>query len=227
LTDKHEDAAADLLIKEVDEDLRQEELNRLWKRHGGLLAGGALALVLAVAGWQGWQGWDVKQRQAASARYSETSALVEQGKKAEAGEVLAKLSAEGPKGYRLLADFRRADMAQQAGDFAGAAGLYAKIAADGGVDKVYRDMATIRAAYLTLDGADPAAIEKQVEPLAAESSSWRHSAREILALAALKRGDAARAADLFGKIAEDAAAPQGLRARAAEMLAATGQRARS
>lgn len=227
MTDKHDNAAADLLIKEVDEDLRQEELNRLWKRHGGLLTGGAVALVLAVAGWQAWQAWDVKQRQAASARYSETSALVEQGKKAEAGEVLAKLSAEGPKGYRLLSDFRRADLAQQSGDFTAAAALYAKIAADSAVDKVYRDMATIRAAYLTLDGADPAAVEKQVEPLAAESSSWRHSAREILALAALKRGDAARAADLFGKIAEDAAAPQGLRARAAEMLAATGQRARS
>ena len=66
-----------------------------------------------------------------------------------------------------------------------------------------------------------------MEPLAQESSSWRHSAREIQALVALRRGDAARAGDLFAKIAEDAAAPQGLRARAAEMMAASGQRARS
>ncbi|BAE50146.1 tetratricopeptide repeat protein [Paramagnetospirillum magneticum] len=227
MTDKHEDAATDLLIKEVDEDLRQEELNRLWKKHGGLFAAAALALVLAVAGWQGWQGWEAKQRQAASARYSETAALIEQGKKDEAVEVLNKLSAEGPKGYRLLADLRKADMAQQAGDFTGAAALYGKIAADTSVDKVYRDMSTIRAAYLVLDSGDVAAIEKSVEPLAAEASSWRHSAREILALAALKRGETPRAAELFAKIAEDAAAPQGLRTRAAEMLAATGQRARS
>ncbi|CUW39035.1 conserved protein of unknown function(Uncharacterised domain UPF0070, N-terminal,21-63) [Magnetospirillum sp. XM-1] len=227
MTEKHDDAAADLLIKEVDEDLRQDELNRLWKKHGGLLTAAAVALVLSVAGWQGWQGWDAKQRQAASSRYSETSALVEQGKKDEASEVLAKLAAEGPKGYRLLAELRRADMAQQAGDFAGAAALYSKIAADSGVDKVYRDMSAIRAAYLVLDTSDPAAVEKSVEPLAVEASSWRHSAREILALAALKRGDAARAADLLAKIAEDAAAPQGLRTRAAELLAATGQRARS
>ncbi|ARJ67344.1 hypothetical protein WV31_17575 [Magnetospirillum sp. ME-1] len=227
MTEKHDDAAADLLIKEVDEDLRQDELNRLWKKHGGLLTVAAVALVLSVAGWQAWQGWDAKQRQAASSRYSETSTLVEQGKKDEASEVLAKLAAEGPKGYRLLAELRRADMAQQAGDFAAAAALYSKIAADGGVDKVYRDMSAIRAAYLVLDSSDPAAVEKSVEPLAVEASSWRHSAREILALAALKRGDAARAADLLAKIAEDAAAPQGLRTRAAELLAATGQRARS
>ncbi len=227
MTDKHDDAAADLLIKEVDEDLRQEELNKLWKKHGGLLTGATVALVLAVAGWQGWQGWEAKQRQAASSRYSETAVLVEQGKKDEAAEVLGKLVAEGPKGYRLLAELRRADMLQQAGDFAGAAALYGKVAADGSVDKVYRDMSAIRAAYLVLDGGDAATIEKSVEPLAAEASSWRHSAREILALVALKRGDAPRAAELFAKIAEDAAAPQGLRTRAAEMLAATGQRARS
>ncbi|WP_096701008.1 tetratricopeptide repeat protein [Magnetospirillum sp. 15-1] len=227
MTDKHDDAAADLLIKEVDEDLRQEELNKLWKKHGGLLTGAAVVLVLAVAGWQGWQGWEAKQRQAASSRYSETAVLVEQGKKDEAAEVLGKLVAEGPKGYRLLAELRRADMLQQAGDFAGAAALYGKVAADGSVDKVYRDMSAIRAAYLVLDSGDAAAIEKSVEPLAAEASSWRHSAREILALVALKRGDAPRAAELFAKIAEDAAAPQGLRTRAAEMLAATGQRARS
>ncbi|KIL99867.1 hypothetical protein CCC_02656 [Paramagnetospirillum magnetotacticum MS-1] len=227
MTDKHEDAATDLLIKEVDEDLRQEELNRLWKKHGGLLSLAAVALVLAVAGWQAWQGWDAKQRQAASARYLETSSLIEQGKKDEAAEVLGKLSAEGPKGYRLLADLRRADMALQAGDAAGAAALYGKVAADTSVDKVYRDMAVIRAAYLTLDGGDFATMEKSVEPLAAEASPWRHSAREILALAALKRGETPRAAELFAKIAEDAAAPQGLRTRAAEMLAATGQRARS
>lgn len=227
MTDKHDDAAADLLIKEVDEDLRQDELNRLWTKHGGLLTAGVVALVLAVAGWQGWQGWDAKQRQAASSRYSETAVLAEQGKRDEAAEVLGKLAAEGPKGYRLLAELRRADMAQQAGDFTGAAALYGKIAADSSVDKVYRDMSAIRAAYLVLDGGDAAAIEKSVEPLAAEASSWRHSAREILALIALKRGDASRAAELFAKIAEDAAAPQGLRTRAAEMLAATGQRARS
>lgn len=227
MTEKHDDAAADLLIKEVDDDLRQEELNRIWKKHGGLLSVAAVALVLSVAGWQGWQAWEVKQRQAASSRYSETSALAEQGKKGEAADALARLAAEGPKGYRLLAELRRADLAQQAGDFTAAAALYGKIAADGGVDKVYRDMSAIRAAYLMLDGSDPAAIEKSVEALAAEASSWRHSAREILALAALKRGDSARAADLFAKIAEDAAAPQGLRTRAAEMLAATGQRARS
>jgi hypothetical protein len=227
LSQQHDDAATDLLIKEVDEDLRQEELAKLWKKHGGLLSVGAVAIVLAVAGWQGWNGWQAKQRQASSARYAEGSALLEQGKKDEAAEVLTALMADGAKGYKVVAALRLAEVRLAQDDKAGAAKLYQGLAADGSVDQVYRDMAQIRAAYLTLDSADPAAVDKVMEPLAQESSSWRHSAREIQALTALKRGDQARAADLFSKIAEDGAAPQGLRARAAEMLAATGQRNRS
>lgn len=227
MTEKNDDAAADLLIQEVDDDLRQDELNKLWQKHGGLLTAAAVVLVLGVAGWQGWQSWETKQAREASARYAESVALAEQGKKDQATEVLAKLAAEGPKGYRLIAELRQADMKLQAGDAAGAIELYRKVAADSAADQVFRDMATIRVAYLSLDTADPAQLQKAVEPLAAESSSWRHSAREILALMALKRGDKAQAADLFAKIAEDGAAPQGLRSRAAEMLAATGQGARS
>lgn len=227
MTEKHDDAATDLLIKEVDEDLRQEQLQQVWKRYGGLLSVGAVAIVLAVAAWQGWNAWEAKQRQASSLRYAEASSLMEQGRRDEAAEVLGQLKVDGSKGYRGLAQMRLAEIKQQQGDVAGAAALYQGIAADSAMDRVYRDMAAIRAAYLSVDTADPAALDKSLESLAAESSAWRHSAREIQALTALKRGDSARAADLFAKIAEDAAAPQGLRTRAAEMLAATGQRARS
>ncbi|MGE5506466.1 MAG: tetratricopeptide repeat protein [Actinomycetota bacterium] len=224
MTEKPDDAQADLLIREVDEDLRQEQLEKLWKRHGGAIIAVAVALVLAVAGWQGWRSWEVKQRVASSQRYAEAVKLAEQGKRDDAGQQLQSLAADGTKGYRVLAQLKRAELRQQAGDTAGAAEIYGAVAADSGVDKAYRDMAAVKAAYLTLDGGDAAAIEKQVEPLAAETSAWRHSAREIIALAAAKRGDTAKAADLFRKLAEDAAAPQGLRARAAEMLAAIGQR---
>ena len=227
MIDKSDDAATDLLIKEVDDDLRQEQLDKLWKKHGALFSAAAVGIVLAVAAYQGWTAWDVKQRQESSLRYSEAGLLVEQGRKDEAAEVLGKLQMDGTKGYRVLAEMRLADLRQQQGDFAGAAAIYQRLAGDSSVDRVFRDMSAIRAAYLTLDSSDPVAVDKAMEPLAVESSSWRHSAREIQALAALRRGDNARAADLYAKIAEDAAAPQGLRTRAAEMMAVTGQRSRS
>ncbi len=227
MTEKHDDAQADLLIKEVDEDLRHDQMEKLWKKHGNLLIAAVIAVILSVAGWQGWRSWDGKQRAASSQRYTEAVQLAEQNKSDEAIDQLAKLAADGTRGYRLLAELKRADLRQRAGDLSGAAALYGRLAADSGTDKVYRDLATIKAAYLLLDGGDLPQVEKAVEPLAVEASPWRHSAREILALAATKRGDTAHAAELFRKLAEDAAAPQGLRARAAEMLSVTGPRAKS
>ncbi len=221
MTKPTDDAATDLLIKEVDEDLRQERLESMWKRYGGLFVGASALVVVAVAGFQGWNAWDAKQRQQSSVHFNEAIQLIEQGKRDQAQTILGKLVADGTSGYRVLAELKLADLRQEAGDLGAAAALYEKVAASG-AEATYRDVARLKAAYLKLDGADPAAIVTLAEPLAVESSAWRHSAREILALAAAKKGDGAKAADIYRKIADDQAAPQGLRTRAAEMLAALG-----
>lgn len=225
MTTKNDDASADLLIREVDDELRQEQLQQFWKKYGNVAMGGAVALVLAVAGWQGWNSWQTKQRQASSVAFTQATQALEQGKRDDALAGLGKVAADGTAGYQVLADMKLADVKLGQGDREGAIALFERVA-NGSADDVYRDLARLKAAYLKLDGADPAAAEKMVDKLAVESSPWRHSAREILALAATKRGDSAKATELFRKIADDPAAPQGVRARAAEMLAATGAKAK-
>lgn len=225
MTTKNDDASAELLIREVDEELRHEQLEKLWKKHGNLAVGGALALVLAVAGWQGWNAWQTRQRAEAGGKFTAAMQALQQGNRDEALAQLGKVAAEGTAGYQTLADFKLADLKLAAGERDAAIALFDRIA-NGSGDEIYRDMAKLKAAYLKLDTAEPSAVEASVAPLAAESSPWRHSAREIQALAALKRGDTARATELFGKIADDPAAPQGVRARAAEMLAAVGPKAK-
>ncbi len=225
MTTKNDDASAELLIREVDEELKQEQLQQIWTKHGSLIVGGAVAIVLAVAGWQGFNTWQGKQRAAASASYTASIQQLELGKRDEAVTALGKLVADGPSGYQVLAELKLADLKLAAGDREGAAALYDRVASTASED-IYRELATLKSAYLKLDTADPAAIEKMVEKLAVEKSPWRHSAREVQALAAAKRGDAAKASELFRKIADDPAAPQGVRARAAELLAATGAKAK-
>jgi len=226
LSDKPEDAAADLLIKEVDEELRQEQLNKIWKKYANLLVAGAVAIVLGVAGWQAWRAWDGKQRLASSERFSEAARLIEQGKLDEAQPILAKLALNGAGGYRVLAAMKQASLREMTGDRDGATALYRGIAESRDADATYRSLALLKASYLDLDTGDLALIEKAVEPLALESSPWRHSAREILALAALKKGERAKAIEMFKKLADDVAAPQGMRSRAAEMLAAEQPKAK-
>lgn len=224
MTDKHDDATAELLIREVDEELRQEQFGKLWKRHGIWAIGGVVVLIAGVAGWQGWSSWQTRQRNADSAAFTQAIENLDGGKRDQALAALDRLAA-GKDGYALLARLKQGDLKVQSGDMAGAIAVYDAIAA-GGAPEVYRNLALLKSAYLKVDTADPASLDKAVAPLAAEVSPWRHSAREIQALAALRNNDNARAVELLRKIVDDLEAPQALRARATELLAAQEPKAK-
>lgn len=226
MTNAKDDAATDLLIREVDDDLRQENLQKLWKKYGGLLIGGAVAIVVGVAALQGWQVYQKDQAQAASQRFAAAIMQLDKGEKAKGVEALQSLVVEGNAGYRLLSEMKLAQMKVEDGDNVAAIGLYEKVAGDSGVDGVYRDLASLKAAYLKLSAGQVDGLEARMAPLSAESNPWRHSAREILALVALKAGDTAKAQDWLRKVADDVAAPSAIRGRAAELLAALGNGAK-
>lgn len=226
MTNAKDDAATDLLIREVDDDLRQENLQKLWKKYGGLLIGGAVAIVAGVAALQGWQVYQKDQTQAASQRFAAAIMQLDKGEKAKGVEALQSLVVEGNAGYRLLSEMKLAQMKVEDGDNVAAIGLYEKVAGDSGVDGVYRDLASLKAAYLKLSAGQVDGLEARMAPLSAESNPWRHSAREILALVALKAGDTAKAQDWLRKVADDVAAPSAIRGRAAELLAALGNGAK-
>ena len=61
-----------------------------------------------------------------------------------------------------------------------------------------------------------------ISPLVAGNNPWRYNAKEFTALLAQRAGDTQRAGQLFRELADDATAPQGIRARAAEMSAVLG-----
>ena len=76
-----------------------------------------------------------------------------------------------------------------------------------------QDLARLRAAMLRIDTADPAAVQPSLERLATPTNVWRHTARELLGLTALKRGDYDAAGRWFDQIAADRETPPGLRGR--------------
>lgn len=218
-----EDRTGALLIQEVDDDLRHEQYARLWKRYGSWLIVAAVALVVVVAGYQGWQSWQTRQRAEAAERYGSALALADAGKTKEADEAFAKIAATDSKGFAVLAGMRRADALAQSGDTKGAMAAYEQLStAD--VPKLMRDLATIKEGLLALNvTGDTASAESRIGALATSGNPWYYQATELTALFAHKKGDDKHAVELFKQLADDAQAPQGIRARAAEMLAALGQ----
>jgi hypothetical protein len=198
-------------IREVDEEYRRDRIAEMWRRYNGLIVGLAVLVIAAVGGWRYWQHLERTRAEAAAARYQDALRLDQEGKGDDAAQVLRALTTDSAAGYRLLARFRLAAETGQQNPEDGAKAFDA-LAADGAVPPVLQDLARLRAAMLRLD-TDAAAAQPALEALAMPANAWRHTAREMLGLAALKRGDYDAAGRRFDEIAADREAPQALRSR--------------
>jgi len=209
------------IFREVDEELRQERFEKLFKRYGWYVVGAILLVILGVGGYQQWQHHVRSQREAESARFAAALRAEAEGKSADAQALFSALGQESSSGYGTLARLHEAALRAKDGDREGAINVYEAIAADEAVDRPLRDLATILAALQRLGdpNADLAAMKSRIEPLAAKSAAWRYSAMEILALIAQKEGRTEDAKKTYHEIADDPDAPQGARARAAQVLA--------
>ena len=121
------DHTQDSLLREIDEELRQEQYAKLWKRYGNHLIGAALALVLAVAGYQGWRTYDVNNRMELGERFAAAQEMAKSGETAAAAAAFAALADDAGSGYELLARLRTAAARAETGDKSGAITIYRQL----------------------------------------------------------------------------------------------------
>lgn len=207
----------DSFIREVNEEIRQDQAKALWDRFGPVAIVLAVAVILATAAWVAWDYWTTSRANASGDRYSQALVLAGQDKPDEALAALEALQADGYGAYPVLARMRAATVLDARGDKAAAVAAFDAVAADGSVDAPVRDMARLRAGLILVDSGSYADVSSRVEALAADTDPLRHSAREALGLAAWKEGRAADALTLFQQISADERAPRNLRERATLM----------
>lgn len=206
------------LFDEVDEEVRREQLKKLWDKYSLYFIALMVLVVAAVGGWRGYQYLEAKKAAEAGAIFEKAVELSEQGKHAEAETAFADLAAKAPSGYRTLARLRAAAEVS-ARDPKAAAKMYDDIAADSSVGSEWRDLAKIRAAGLLVDSVSYADIQQRLESSAEPKSIFRHGARELLALSAWRNNDMTAARKWVDAIAEDGETPPGLRSRAEALQA--------
>lgn len=204
------------IFDEVEEDLRRARFEALLKKYWPVMATVAAIIVAVVGGWRFYDWRQAQQAAAAGARF-EQAIRAGGTDAAEADRILVALAADAPSGYRILARFRQASQAAAA-DPRGAVQAFDRLAEDTGIGPLFQDLARIRAAYLLVDIAEPAEVIRRVEPVASAGRGFRHSARELLAMAALKAGDRPAVERWVKAIQEDRESPQGVRGRA-ELIA--------
>jgi hypothetical protein len=206
------------LFDEVDEDVRRDQLKKIWDKYSIYIVAAALLVIAAVGGWRGYQYLEAKKAAEAGVAFDHAVELSDQDKHAEAEAAFNSLAATAPSGYRMLARLRAAgELASH--DQQAAVKLYDDLSADRSVGASERELAKVRAAGLLLETAGYPAILERLEAAAAPEATFRHTARELLALSAWRANDATSARKWLDLIANDADTPQGMRSRAEALQA--------
>jgi hypothetical protein len=203
---------------EVDEEVRREQLQKLWDKYSLFIVGAALLIIAAVGGWRGYQYLEAKKAAEAGDAFNKAIELSEQGKHTEAEAAFTDLAAKAPAGYRTLSRFRAAAEAASSDPKAGVK-MFDDIAADRNVGAELQALARLRAAGLLVDTASYAEMKQRLEPDTAPGATFRHSARELLALSAWRANDSAATRQWLDMIALDGETPPGLRSRAEALQA--------
>jgi hypothetical protein len=206
------------IFDEVDEEVRRDQLKKLWDRYSLYIIAVAILIVAGVGGWRGYEYLEAKKAAEAGAAFDRAVELSEQNKHAEAEAAFADLAAKATSGYRMLARLRQAaEVANR--DPQAAAKMYDEIAADRSVGAPEQDLARIRAAQLLLESTTYQNMLQRLEPATAATSTFRHTARELLALSAWRANDGTAARQWLDLIANDGETPPSLRSRAEALQA--------
>ncbi|MDJ0612646.1 MAG: tetratricopeptide repeat protein [Rhizobiaceae bacterium] len=208
----------DSFIREVEDELRSDQLNTFWSKYKYLVIGGAVALVLGTAGKQGWDYWQNSIAAASGDRFIAAVELSNDGKHDEAIAALESLSADGSGQYpalakiRLAAEFAKNDEPEKAVE------AFDAIAGDSSFDESLRNVARLRSGLLLVDHGSYDEVAERLLSMADTGKSFRHSAREGLGLSAWKAKDYKQALVWFSAITEDGQAPAGVQERARIMM---------
>lgn len=209
-------------LREVDEELRRDQVQQFWQRYGRLLIGALVAGLLVFGGYLYWSQYQKdragKQGEALSKVFEDLGG----GSRTGATKQLDELAKAAAPGYRASAIFTQADLLLEKNDLKGAAAKFAAIAGDSSVGQPLRDLALIRQTSAEYDVLKPQTVIARLKPLATKESAWLGSAGEMVAIAHLRLNQNKEAGAIFGQIARSENVPESLRQRAVQMAGVLG-----
>lgn len=215
-------AEDEVLMREIDEAVRQDDAAEFMKKYGPAIAGIIVVFLAAFGGWLYWQNMQENELERQSETIITALDAVEAGDFASASEQVEPLIAEGNVGARAAALFLQAGAALEQGETQRAVDLYAAIAADEAIPAPLRDLARLREVASNFDEREPADAIARLEPLAQPGATFYGSASELIAIAHLEMGNREEAGAIFAELAGDDTLPETLTRRAQQLAGVLG-----
>lgn len=216
------DTPNESFLREVDENLRRDQMEMFAKRYGKWIVAAVVAFLLAVGGYLYWQH---RQNAESAQRSEELMAIYDDigsGKLDEAQKRLRALQGSDNGTVKSLALLADAAVALENNDRPTALARYKALSGDGDAPDAYRNLALVRSTALEFDSMKPEAVIARLEPLTKPGNPWFASAGELTAMAYVKQGQNEKAGRLFASIAEDKTVPVTMRSRAVQIAGTLG-----
>lgn len=212
----------DVFVREVDEELRRDELVSVWQRWGRWIVLALVATLVAFGGWLFWQDRQAKAAGIEGERYDKALEQATDGDEAGAAKSMAELKKDSGVGYRASAEMTEAALALSKKDTKGAIAIYSRMAGDESLPQPWRDIALVRQTAIEFDDIKPEIVIARLKPLAIKGNPWFGSAGEMTAISYLKQGKRDLAGKVFADIAKDEMVPESIRSRAIKMAGVLG-----
>ncbi len=208
------------LILEIEEALKREKTEKLFKEYGPYILIGSLLAVLFTGAISGYRSWETR------VNAENTAVLMQALTQQDQVKALTAVAPELRPGQRAIAQMTAAGVLVSQDKKTEAHALYTQVAEDKALPAIYRDLAALTVVRLTLSGdtkaADAGNLLAKLQPLLDKKNPWHNQARIESALisAHLQNDYKAAREHLAPVIAEGDKAPASViqRARALEQV---------
>jgi hypothetical protein len=215
-------AEQDVLMREVDEAVRRDQLEGAAKRYGLMIAAAVLVALLAFGAWLFWRERQESRLETRSEQLVTAFDELEGGALPKADEELAPLATGDGDAASVAASLARAGIALRDNRRSEAVPILQAVADNASAPEPYRQLAAIRLAAAQFEDLQPQAVIDRLKPMAVPGNPWFGSAGELVAMAYLKQGREDLAGPLLAEIAKDENVPETLRSRTRQLAGLLG-----
>ena len=203
-------------VREVDEDIKEEERIKLWKKVFPYVVSVSLGIIIFTSGYVFWNNYRESLNQQLGDDFTAAVQLANEEDLDASILALNRIVDEGSDGYVTLAKMKKASLLIQRGELELGLNIYLDLERNA-VDQSFRDIASILYVLNSMDTEDPQALLEKINKL--ESSQiWRSSALEMKAFLKLKQNKVEEARKIFEGILNLPSTPSSLATRAKNMV---------
>ncbi len=209
----------DAFIREVDEDLKNESMKKLWDKYGLFVLLIVIVSLTVAVSYESIKSWYIKRAENRTEGYAVALSMQNQGLFDDSLEALDLIINQKMGTYAELAEMQKATILLEQNNEKEALALLEKIANDKSSRQQLRDTALIKLASYRQDSATFEEMSELLSPITnSKDNAWYAVAEDMLATILLRDGNTEQAKEIYNALLENQDTPDDLKNRIKDIL---------